>query len=334
MISRAVTTIALALIVSPLAPGAGVAPAQAEEPVVVRLTAVRDMYPNWSPDGRQIVFQSDRHDAMMGDRDIYVTNADGSSIRRIIHRDESDETPVWSPDGSQILFSSYITDENNELFIMNVDGTGVKQLTDAPGRDGHQSFSPDGSTIIFNSQRDDNGSGETSNYEIYEMNRDGTNVRRLTDFPGWDTYPSISPDGTKILWRRVLPTGGSSQSGRNSEVFVMSRDGSSPVNLTNDPAFDGYPAWSPDGSKIVFASNRAGKTAGNFHIYIMDADGSDVVRVLENDATVEDARPRWSPDGSRLVFNRQYVADESSMDIMIVELPAGLSVPSREPRPR
>jgi TolB protein len=303
--------------------------AQTESVAVVRLTAVRDAYPYWSPDGKQVVFQSDRHDAMMGDRDIYIMRADGTAIKRLIHREESDETPVWSPDGSQILFSSYITEENNELFVMNVDGTEVTRLTDHPGRDGHQKFSPDGATIIFNSQRDDDGSGEITNYEIYEMNRDGSNVARLTDFPEWDTYPSISPDGTMVLWRRVLPTGGNTQSGRNSEIFVMNRDGTSPVNLTNDPAFDGYPAWSPDGSKIAFASNRAGKTPGNFHIYIMNADGSDVIRALENDAMVEDARPQWSPDGSRLLFNRQYVADESSIDIMIIELPPGLSVRPR-----
>lgn len=331
MVFKVWATVALPVVVSLLAAHPGSASAQGQDGALTRLTAVRDAYPYWSPDGKQIVFQSDRHDAKMGDRDIYVMNADGSSIRRIIHRDESDETPVWSPDGSQILFSSYITDENNELFIMNVDGTGVTQLTDNPGRDGHQSFSPDGSTIIFNSQRDDEGRGETSNYEIYEMNRDGTDVRRLTNFPEWDTYPSVSPDGARVLWRRVLPTGGSSQSGRNSEIFIMNRDGSSPSNLSDDPAFDGYPAWSPDGSKIVFASNRAGKTAGNFHIYIMNADGSNVLKVLENDAQVEDARPQWSSDGSRIVFNRQYVADESSIDIMIIELPPALAVPPRRP---
>jgi len=325
MMNRSMTATVIVLAAGLFATG----PVRAEPPAVVRLTAVRDAYPFWSPDGKQIVFQSDRHDAMMGDRDIYVMNADGTGVRRILHRAESDETPVWSPDGKKILFASYLSEDDNELFIMNVDGTALTQLTDSRGHDGHQGFSPDGTAIIFNSERDDDGSGEETNYEIYEMKVDGSDVKRLTHFPGWDTYPSISPDGTRIVWRRVLPTGGNSESGRNSEVFVMNRNGSEPANLTRDPAFDGYPSWSPDGSKIAFASNRDGGGPGNFHIYIMDADGSNVVRVLENDAMVEDARPRYSPDGTRLLFNRQYIADESSIDVLIVELPAALCAPPR-----
>jgi Tol biopolymer transport system component len=300
--------------------------AQVSPDSLVRLTAVRDAYPFWSPDGKQIVFQSDRHNNMMGDREIYIMDVDGTNINRLTFREESDETPVWSPDGSKILFSSYVTEENNELFLMNTDGTNIKQLTNHPGRDGHQKFSPDGTRIIFNAQRDDDGQSEITNYEIYEMNLDGSDLTRLTDFPEWDTYPSISPDGSKIVWRRVLPTGGTSSSGRNSEIFAMNRDGSDPINLTNHSAFDGYPSWSPDGLKIVFASNRNGKTGGNFHIYIMDSDGSNVTKILDNEASVEDARPIWSPDGSKVVFNRQYIADESSIDILIISLPDRLSV--------
>ena len=300
--------------------------AQVSADSLVRLTAVRDAYPFWSPDGKQIVFQSDRHNSMSGDREIYIMDADGTDIRRLTFREESDESPVWSPDGSKILFASYVTAENNELFLMNTDGSNIIQLTNHPGRDGHQKFSPDGTRIIFNSQRDDEGKNEIRNYEIYEMNLDGSDVRRLTDFPEWDTYPSISPDESKIVWRRVLPTGGNSSSGRNSEIFVMNRDGSDPMNLTNHPAFDGYPSWSPDCLKIVFASNRNGKTRGNFHIYIMDSDGSNVTKILDNEASVEDARPIWSPDGSKIIFNRQYIADESSIDILIISLPDRLSV--------
>jgi TolB protein len=296
----------------------------AQENELVRLTAVRDMYPFWSPDGQQIVFQSDRSSPMQGRDQLYIMNADGSELKRLTHHDASDETPVWSPDGATILFSSYLTPENNELFLIDVDGTGLRRLTDNPGRDGHAGFSPDGSRIIFNSVR--NGSEV---YDLYEMDVDGSNVTRLTNFEQWDTYPSVSPDGSRIVWRRILPTGGSSSSGHNSEVFVMNRDGSGVTNLTNHPDFDGYPSWSPDGSKIAFASNRNRKDdfRGNFHIYVMNADGTDVVQVLDNAGQVEDARPRWSPDGTRILFNRQYVADESSIDILLVVLPPELQAP-------
>ena len=96
--------------------------AQVSDDSLVRVTAVRDVYPYWSPDGKQIVFQSDRNSSMEGKDQIYSMNADGSEIKRLTFHDASDETPVWSPDGSKILFSSYITSENNELFIMNIDG--------------------------------------------------------------------------------------------------------------------------------------------------------------------------------------------------------------------
>jgi Tol biopolymer transport system component len=93
----------------------------------------------------------------------------------------------------------------------------------------------------------------------------------------------------------------------NNEIYTVEPDGTGLARLTTDPAFDFEPAWSPNGRKIAFASNRAapGTCGGNgpacdFDVYVMNADGSGLVRLTSNPAN--DRNPAWSPDGTRIVF--------------------------------
>jgi Tol biopolymer transport system component len=90
-----------------------------------------DSAPAWSPDGRQIAFESNAD----GDREIYVMNADGSNVRQITHNTLWDEGPAWSPDGRQFAFSSGADDATLDIWTMNVDGTNLHQLTTYPGHD-------------------------------------------------------------------------------------------------------------------------------------------------------------------------------------------------------
>jgi TolB protein len=83
----------------------------------------------------------------------------------------------------------------------------------------------------------------------------------------------------------------------NSEVFLANADGSDAHNITNDPAFDGWPAWSPDGKKIAFASNRGNQ---NYQIYTMNPDGSDVRLVAATEG--RGTAPKWSPDAKTIYF--------------------------------
>lgn len=137
--------------------------------------------------------------------------------------------------------------------------------------------------IVFLSARD---AGSTT--EIYFMNADGTNIKRLTRNTADEDDPFPSPDGSKILFQ-------STQSG-NNDIFVMKADGSGIVNLTRNPASDTDCNWTPDGSKIAFESNRS----GDLEIWEMSADGSGLVQLTT--AKLDDGSPTFSPDGSKIAL--------------------------------
>ena len=155
--------------------------------------------------------------------------------------------------------------------------------------------------IVFQSDRDGHVHPRLgwSSYEIYVMEVDGNNQRRLTNHPNWDTSPSWSPDGKWIAFtsdrdEHVIDNNPGGLP--NFEIYVMDADGGNQQNLTNDPDNDSSPSWSPDGKRIAFSSDRD----GNYEIYVMDADGNNPQRLTDNDFF--DTSPSWSPDGKRIVF--------------------------------
>ncbi len=292
----------------------------------------QNKYPALSPDGQWIVFQSNCEDSLSWD--IFTRRvADPGAIRRLTHSSGDNLTPVISPDGSQIAFQSS-RDGNLEIYVMNIDGSGQRNLTNSIDDESHPKWSADGRKIIFDRSRStDSGSAYA---DLYEMNADGTGLRRLTSYHERDTYPSYSPDELRVLWRRIVVDSVNGESRLNSEIFVMNRDGSNQVNLTNHAAYDGYPAWSPDGTAIVFASNRDTDNRRNFHLYVMNSDGTNLRRLLENDGNVEDARPMWSWDGRYIIFNRRYIENSpggmavGAMTIHVLDLD---TVPTCDPLP-
>ena len=253
---------------------------------LVRLTNNNaiDSRPVWSHGGKSIAFASNRD----GKNEIYVMDADGSNVKRLTNNLADDVNPMWSPDGRRILFDSE-RDGNREIYVMDADGGNQVRLTRNNAVDSTATWSPDGNLIAFASNRDTGPPYNPYNLDIYVMNADGSNVRRIVDDPEYDVSPQLSPDGRKL----VFVTGRMG----NFDVFEMNADGTGQRNLTPDnDKGDGAPIWSPDGNNIAFARRIDGK----HQIFIMDAAGTNLKRVTNNAADNE--LPSWSPDSSKLVF--------------------------------
>lgn len=188
-----------------------------------------NLNPAWSPDGKKIAFNSN----MDGSPEIYVMNADGSNLVQLTHDKSWSGGPAWSPDGQRIAYSAI---DLSDVFstggfpsqIRVIDADGGNMVKFGKNDDSSPVWSPDGEKIVFSSFR--NG-----NYEIYVMNADGTEEKRLTTNPRIDKMPVWSPDGEKIAF--VSDRDG------NDEIYIMNADGSNVVRLTENSYRDYGPDW-------------------------------------------------------------------------------------------
>lgn len=207
-----------------------------------------------------------------------------------------------------------VGEERGGIYIVRPDGTGLKQITNFQTHgfnfsgdglilsDDHPAFSPDGKQIVFTSNRDAENLSVPlfeQDFEIYVMDANGSNVRRLTTSPGIDTEPVFSPDGSKIAFA-------STRSG-NLDIWVMNADGSNPQQLTNSAFHETEPTWSPDGTKLAYTRvisdgplNLGLLPSADKDVYIMNANGTNNHLIFGGPKEQHDAN--WSPDGTKLAI--------------------------------
>ena len=182
-------------------------------------------------------------------------------------------------------------DGNSEIYTMDADGSRQTRLTFNAARDNAPSWSPNGRLIAFHSSRHDDNDPHTDeeNTEIYVMDADGGNQRRLTRYPGLDTSPSWSPDSTQIVF--------SSTRNGTFNIFMIDADGRNIKQIT-DLEFATRPRWSPDGRQIAFEAF----IGHSREIYAANADGTSRFQVSRPRLAADMFLGGWSPDGKRIVY--------------------------------
>ena len=301
--------------------------------------------PAWSPDGAAIAFDSWEEPG-----GIAAVKADGSDRTRVAPEGGN---PAWSPDGTRLAYLTSEAEGEVALFVVGADGSARTKLAETTGESGFYGYllppawSPDGTKLAFVAVVE-----EECDADAWIVNADGSGLTRLTDLPGAVYGPSWSPDGARLAIANKVcaEEEGSGEDDFGGTVvgggiYVAGADGSGPAEVVTwsepDEEADGAagadaaigepspPAWSPDGTKLLFASERG--------VYTVDADGSGLT-VVVHDAQSASAPepavvnagpfnlglPTWSPDGAKIAFSAQPCedieedCDDEDADVFVV----------------
>ena len=277
----------------------------------------------WSPDGRQLIFQSTRPPFECDQ--IFRMPADGSGAPVLVSTGKGRTTcSYFMPDGQRVLYSSthaagdacppaadrsrgyvWAVYPTYDIWTARPDGSDLRRLTDNHAYDAETTVCNRDGSLIFTSDRD-------GDLDLYRMDADGSHVRRLTSAPGYDGGAFFSPDCKKIVWRASRPQGAELEDYRRLlaqglvrpgklEIWVANADGSDARQLTYLDAASFAPSFFPSGDRVIFSSNYGDPQGREFELWAVNLDGSGLERITWSPGF--DGFPMFSPDGTRLSFS-------------------------------
>ena len=272
-------------------------------------------------------------------REAHANEKHFRNIRQLTDGGENAEA-YFSKDGKKLIFQSKRPPyQCDQIFTMNIDGTNLKLVSTGKGRTTCAYFVyPDDTSVVFSSTHaamaecppvPDMSLGYVwpiyDTYDIYRAKADGSGLQTLGSSPGYDAEATMAPDGSRICFT-------STRDG-DLDIYTMKPDGSDVVRLTQTVGYGGGPFYSPDGKKIVYrASHPDGPALEDYKrlldrglirptkldIYMMNADGSNVVRLTDNESA--NFCPFFHPDGKRVIFSSNQGGNKREFDLFSVHI--------------
>jgi len=279
----------------------------------------------WNFQGTMLSFQAIREplENTHNCDQIYTMTTDGANITLVSTAMGRDTCSYYTPDGDHVIYSStqsgggycppvpdmmygYLWPlyKNMDIYKVRLSDRNLQRLSKHDGYNAESTISPDGTKIVFTSDR-------SGDLELYSMNLDGTDVQRLTYTPGYDGGAYYSWDNSMLVWRANRPTGDDLTHYLNllnlglvepvgMQIYVGNADGSNLQAITSNNGTNFAPFFLPDDKGVIFSSNMADPTSGEFHLFAINLDGSNLTQITFEGSF--NAFPMFSPDGKTLAW--------------------------------